>query len=380
MGTGSVVQSSAVGLAERVGVRAVLHQHALVGRYDEQHLAAHRAQAAAIPLDPDDDTADIDLVVDDVAEECRVHDGAFECVVAGAGLGREDEGFGADGDGHRRGRIARRRHRRQPVLADHDHRPVAVAADHGRRHPVHQPHEVGDEQVCRSLIDVARRADLLDGPAVEDRDAVGERHGLGLVVGDIDEGDAGAPLQGLQFGAHALAQLGIEVGERLVEEQDRRLDHQRTGKRDTLLLPAAELRRVAVLEALQADRRQNLVDARLLSRAVECGVAETEGDVLQHRHVRPYGVVLKDHAHAPPLRRHAARRRGQHLAADRDRAGVGREETGEEAERRRLATAGGAEKRDELLLLDGDIDAAQRPEGAEVLGQSFDLDVCHACL
>ena len=70
-------------------------------------------------------------------------------------------------------------------------------------------------------IDLERRAVLLQPPAVHHRDLVGERQRLGLIVGDIDEGDAGAALQFLELGAHALAQLGVEIGERLVEQQDR---------------------------------------------------------------------------------------------------------------------------------------------------------------
>src|SRR3546814_848216 len=36
-------------------------------------------------------------------------------------------------------------------------------------------------------------------------------------------------------------QLGVEIGERLVEQQNRRLQHQRAGDRDALLLAAGEL-------------------------------------------------------------------------------------------------------------------------------------------
>ena len=45
-----------------------------------------------------------------------------------------------------------------------------------------------------------------------------------------------------QLVAQSQAQLGVEVRERLVEQQDARLVDQRAGKRDTLHLPAGELR------------------------------------------------------------------------------------------------------------------------------------------
>ena len=147
--------------------------------------------------------------------------------------------------------------RGEHVIADaHPHLAVPALDDLARQ-PVHDAHEVGDEQVGRALVDVARAAVLLQHALVEDRDPVGQRHRLRLVVGDVDEGDAGAPLQALELAAHPLAQLGVEIRERLVEQQDRRLHHQRAGQRHALLLAAAELCRMPPFEPLEADRRQH---------------------------------------------------------------------------------------------------------------------------
>ena len=52
-------------------------------------------------------------------------------------------------------------------------------------------------------------------------------------------------LQRLQLDAHLLAQLGIERGERLVEQQHVGLEHQRAGQRHALPLAARKLRRAA---------------------------------------------------------------------------------------------------------------------------------------
>ena len=134
---------------------------------------------------------------------------------------------------------------------------------HLARHQVHQPHEIGHHAVGGMRIDLERRAVLLQPPAAHDRDVIGERERLGLVVGDVDEGDAGAALQLLELGAHALAQLGIEIGQRLVEQQDRRLDHQRARERDALLLAAGELVGIAALEPGEIDQRQRLLDLLL---------------------------------------------------------------------------------------------------------------------
>ncbi len=118
---------------------------------------------------------------------------------------------------------------------------IVPGAGHLRRHEIDQPHEVGDHAVGRPGIDLLRRAVLLQPAAVDHRDVVGQRQRLGLVVGDIDEGDAGAALQALQLDAHLLAQLGVEIGQRLVEQEDFRLDHEAARERHALLLAAGQL-------------------------------------------------------------------------------------------------------------------------------------------
>ena len=63
--------------------------------------------------------------------------------------------------------------------------------------------------------------------------------------------------------AHAAAQLGVEIRQRLVEQQHLRLEHERARHRDALLLAAGELGWHAPLEALEADQRQLLDRHRL---------------------------------------------------------------------------------------------------------------------
>ena len=55
-------------------------------------------------------------------------------------------------------------------------------------------------------------ADLGHAPALEHGDAVGDHHGLGLVVGDVERGDAEGLVQPPDLEAHLLAQVGVEVG------------------------------------------------------------------------------------------------------------------------------------------------------------------------
>ena len=102
--------------------------------------------------------------------------------------------------------------------------------------------EVGHEGGRRVLVDLGRRAQLLDLARVHHRDRVGHRHGLLLVVGDVHERDAHLGLDPLELDLHLPAQLQVERAERLVEQQHLRAVDQRAGQCDALLLAAGELR------------------------------------------------------------------------------------------------------------------------------------------
>ncbi len=72
----------------------------------------------------------------------------------------------------------------------------------------------------RPAIELVRRRDLLEDALAHDRDAVAHRHRLDLIVRDVDGGDAELPLKRADLGAHLHAQLRVEVGERLVHQED----------------------------------------------------------------------------------------------------------------------------------------------------------------
>ena len=76
-------------------------------------------------------------------------------------------------------------------------------------------------------------------------------HRLGLIMRHIDRGDAECVVQAADLDAHLLAQVGVQVGQRFVQQQHLGLDHDRARQRDTLLLPAGQLRRIAVAQMPQ---------------------------------------------------------------------------------------------------------------------------------
>ena len=109
----------------------------------------------------------------------------------------------------------------------------------------------GDELIGRLVVEIERRADLLDDAVMHHDDLVGHGHGLDLVVGDVDRGGLQPLMQLLDLGAHLHAQFGVEIGERLVEQKHLRIAHDGAAHGDALALAAGKLAR----KALEIGRR-----------------------------------------------------------------------------------------------------------------------------
>ncbi len=230
---------------------------------------------------------------------------------------------------------------------------------------VAEAHELGDVAIGGAGEQLAGCADLTDDAVAQDDDAVGEGERLFLVVGDVDGGGAERGVDAADLGPHLEAELGVEVGERLVHQHERRLDDDGARDGDALLLAAGELAGELVFLALEADQGDRLVDAARRLGLRHAAHHQAEADVLAHRHVREQGVVLEHHAEAALLR--AERVDAAFVEPD---AAAGRgQEPGDAVQRGRLAAAGGAKQGDELALLDRQRDVAERVEGAEVAAQ-----------
>ena len=212
-------------------------------------------------------------------------------------------------------------------------------------------------------VEFQRRADLGDDAAVEHDDAVGQRHRLDLVVGDVDHRRAERLVQLRQLDAHLHAQHRIEVGQRLVEQEDLRLAHQRAADGDALALAAGQLRRLAVHQLVELQQRGDLVGAPGLHLARGAGDRQREGDVLAHRQMRVERVGLEHHGDAALGRMHP----GDVGAVDEDRPRRHHFQPGDHAQHRRLAAAGRPEQGAELALADRQVDIADRGEVAIAL-------------
>src|SRR6184192_735510 len=97
-----------------------------------------------------------------------------------------------------------------------------------------------DKRRLRMFIDFLRPADLFDAALVHQRQPRRERHGFDLIMGDEQHGKSELLLQSLELDAHLLAQFGVEIAQRLIEEKNARRVHQRPRQRHPLLLSAAQ--------------------------------------------------------------------------------------------------------------------------------------------
>lgn len=149
-----------------------------------------------------------------------------------------------------------------------------------------------------------------------------------------------------QEGPRFLAQLGIQVGQRLVQQDDRRAVDQGAADGHALLLAAGELVRVALSQLAQAQLVQHILNALAHFAAGHAAQLERIGHVVEHGLVRPKRIRLEHQAQVAVLCRHFLARRAvvYQPIADADTPRLGAFEAGDRAQQGRLAAAGGAEQ------------------------------------
>ncbi len=204
----------------------------------------------------------------------------------------------------------------------------------------------GDEQVRRAAIEFERRSDLLDAPLVQHHDAVGERHRLYLIVGDVDHRRPRVGVQRGEFEPGLRPQRRIEVRQRLVEQEHLRIAHQRPADGDALALAAGELLRLALEQVGNPEAVRDHCDAGLGFGPGGACEAQAELHVLPHIHVGIERIGLEHHGDAARGRSEI----GHVPPADRDGAFARFLEAGDEAQQGRLAAARRADEDDEFAV------------------------------
>lgn len=110
--------------------------------------------------------------------------------------------------------------------------------DHCPRNDGTAPDKAGNRGIGRRAIDLLRRSRLQHLASAHNGNAIGQCQGLGLVVGDIDDGGAGAAMDVAKRVDHRRAQMHVEIGERFVEQDDPGVGDQTARQRDALTLAA----------------------------------------------------------------------------------------------------------------------------------------------
>ena len=172
---------------------------------------------------------------------------------------------------------------------------------------------------------------------------------------DEDERDADLLLDVFELLLHLLAQLQVERAERLIEQQHARLVDERAGDGDALLLAAGKLGHVAVSVVLKAHKAQHTHDL-LLDDVLRLFLErQAEGDVVVNVHVGEESVLLEDGVDLALVGRDA----DDVLAVEEYLALARLQKAAENAQKRRLAAARGAEQRDELIFVNVKRDALE---------------------
>ena len=103
--------------------------------------------------------------------------------------------------------------------------------------------------------------------------------------------------------AHLLAKLSVQIRQRLVVQEEIRLQDEHSRERDALLFATAEVLNAPILVSRQGDDLQDAGHLLLQFVLREVAtVAQPERDVVEHRHMREQRQPLEHEAHVPVLR------------------------------------------------------------------------------
>lgn len=143
-----------------------------------------------------------------------------------------------------------------------------------------------------------------------------ERHGFDLIVRNVKARGRETRVQPLNFEAHLHAQLGVEIRQRFVEQEHRRLADNRAAHCNALPLTTRQFARLAFEQMFEFEDTRGISDARLDGLLVRAADLQRVRHILRDAHVRIKCVVLKNHRDVAILRLQLV----HDLAADFDRA------------------------------------------------------------
>ena len=120
--------------------------------------------------------------------------------------------------------------------------------------------KVRNKQIARLAVHRQRLVILLEHAVFHQADARRQRHGLHLVVRDVDKRRAGLQMQALKLGTHFQSEFRVEVGKRLIHEEHLRVWRKRAGDGHALLLAAGKLAGITIHEHADFDDAGDAAD------------------------------------------------------------------------------------------------------------------------
>src|SRR4051812_44525549 len=231
-------------------------------------------------------------------------------------------------------------------------------------------------RVLEQRVGVGELDDLAE---VHHRDAVADVPHDAEVVGDEDDRQAELGLQLLEQVDDLRLDRDVERGDRLVGDDELRLQRDRARHADALALAAGELVREAVVVLrVEPHGVHEVLHALLALALVALDVVDDErlADDRADRLARVQGRVrvLEDHLHVAPQRLELRARLVRDVLAAVDQLAARRlEQPRDEAGRRRLAAAGLADDAERLALDDVEAHAVDGLHGADLLAEDDPL-------
>jgi hypothetical protein len=133
--------------------------------------------------------------------------------------------------------------------------------------------KAGNRRTRRVSVELLWRPDLHQPTVHQQRDTIGQFERLFLFVRDQDRGDTNPIDQLTQLMAGAFPQRGIEIAQRLIEQQHGGSWCQGTRQGHTLLLPAGKRRHWSILQPVEVDEGERGSDpvAELRPTQALCG-------------------------------------------------------------------------------------------------------------
>src|ERR1039457_2851596 len=172
---------------------------------------------------------------------------------------------------------------------------IVAPRRHVARDEIRRAEKARHERARGAVIHLGRAAHLFDQSLAHDDELVPEGERLGLVVCHVHgrEGERAQKTEKLR--PEVLPELGVERGERFVEEENARPEREGARERHALLLAAGEPVDRPAPEVSHPDRLENLAGARHPLGFSHAARPEPERPVLEHREMRKERVTLENH-------------------------------------------------------------------------------------